>query len=126
MQRKLKPIHLRKPKETVNHDELVKTVARNTGFTIADVRSCIDEYLSVMKFEILERKSVKLSGIGSLQPMVQPPRKVTNMGGTGVEDYNRIIMDARWNIKFQAEISLIKDVRDIMVTKKDLEKIYYK
>lgn len=126
MQRKLKPSHLRKPEETTSHDEIVKTVARNTGFTKEDIETCIDEYLTVMRTELLDRRVVKLRDIGTLYPMVQPPRNVTNMGGSEGEDYSRMVMEARWSIKFQTEKYLIEDVRDIMVTKKDLERIYYK
>lgn len=41
-------------------------------------------------------------------------------------DYNRFLTEPRWNIKFQLEKGLSRDVKNIMVTKRDLDKIYYK
>tara|TARA_B100000809_G_scaffold254239_1_gene291199 strand:+ start:1776 stop:2168 length:393 start_codon:yes stop_codon:yes gene_type:complete len=123
--RKIKPCILRKPTDKVNHNEVMRTVAKNTGFEKQDIEAVIDEYLSIVRAELLERRVVKMRNLGTLYPMVQPPRTVTNMGGIKGEEYNRITMEARWSIKFQTEEQLKHDVRDIMVTKKDLERIYY-
>ena len=126
MSKKLKPTHKRKPDEAISHNEIVISVARETGFTREDIRNVIDTWLSTLRKELLDRKSVKLRNIGTLFPMVQPPRRVTNMGGSDVHNYEDMIMQARWQIKFQTDSELINDVRDIMVTKRDLDKIYYK
>ena len=126
MEKKIKPSKMRRPDSLVPHGEILKDVANNTGFNKTDIEICINEYLSVIRAELLERNVVKMKGIGTIYPMVQPARKVTNMGGTAGKDYNRMIMEARWTIKFSIESELIEDVRDIMVTKRDLEWIYYK
>ncbi len=122
--KKLKPTHLRKPKHSVPHEEIVKTVARKTGYTKHDVGEVIEVWLNELRSELLDRKMVKLRNIGTLFPMVQPPRRVTNMGGNDGNDYDDMIMQARWQIKFAVESELKKEVQDIMVTKLDLEKIY--
>tara|TARA_R100000935_G_C2832077_1_gene165697 strand:- start:1365 stop:1766 length:402 start_codon:yes stop_codon:yes gene_type:complete len=129
--RKLKPIVLRKPKDVVPHDEILKSIADSTGFTKTDIETVIDEYLSLLRCELLERKMVKLRNIGSIYPVVHPPRLVTNMGGRDgrvdkKSNYDRFLTEPRWNIKFQLENGLAKDVKDIMVTKRDLDNIYYK
>tara|TARA_R110000744_G_C19154711_1_gene539806 strand:+ start:381 stop:764 length:384 start_codon:yes stop_codon:yes gene_type:complete len=126
MKRKLKPIWKRKPKESVPHSIILSKVSRSTGFTKADIETVIDTWLLILKEEMLERKSVKLRHLGTLFPMVQAPRKVRNMGGKDVHTYEDMVMEARWKIKFQTDIELESNVRDIMVTKRDLEKIYYK
>ena len=126
MGRRLKPTWKRKPDESVPHSIILSKVSRSTGFTKADIETVIDTWLLILKEELLERKSVKLRNIGTLFPMVQPPRKVTNMGGQDVHNYDKMVMEARWKIKFQTDSELMNDVRDIMVTKRDLDKIYYK
>tara|TARA_R110002050_G_scaffold286569_2_gene437207 strand:+ start:710 stop:1111 length:402 start_codon:yes stop_codon:yes gene_type:complete len=126
MERKLKPSHLRKPEESIVHNDLVSIVQKETGYAKVDIQDCINAYLLAIKNELLERKKVTLRHIGTLYPMVQPPRKVTNMGGIRGENYTRMTMDARWQIKFQTEKNFVREVRDIMVTKRDLDKIYYK
>tara|TARA_R110002126_G_scaffold1823_1_gene10870 strand:+ start:939 stop:1322 length:384 start_codon:yes stop_codon:yes gene_type:complete len=126
MGRRLKPTWKRKPDESVPHSIILSEVSRSTGFTKADIETVIDTWLLILKEELLERKSVKLRNIGTLFPMVQPPRKVTNMGGQDVHNYDNMVMEARWKIKFQTDSELMNDVRDIMVTKRDLDKIYYK
>lgn len=123
---KLKPISLRKPKDSISHVEMVKEVAKETGFLSSDVDRCIDAYLNQIRLELLDRKSVKVRSIGSLIPIVKPPKKVVNMGGSSGQTYEPMILDAKWYIMFQMATSLIRDVEDIMVTKKDLDKIYYK
>ena len=129
--RKLKPVRLRKPKDIVPHDEILKSVADSTGFTKTDIETVVDEYLSLLRRELLERKMVKLRNIGSIYPVVHPPRLVTNMGGRDgrvdkKSDYSRFLTEPRWNIKFQLEKGLSREVKNIMVTKRDLDKIYYK
>tara|TARA_R110000744_G_C19063240_1_gene529227 strand:+ start:249 stop:632 length:384 start_codon:yes stop_codon:yes gene_type:complete len=126
MKRKLKPTHKRKPEESVSHNDILIMVARETGFTRNDIGTVIDTWLTILRKELLERKSVKLRKLGTLFPMVQPPRRVTNMGGNDIHNYEDMIMNARWQIKFQTDSELINDVQDIMVTKRDLDKIYYK
>lgn len=125
MRRKLKPTHKRKPDVFVSHNEIVGKVARETGYTRADITEVIDTWLLTLRNELLERRSVKLKNVGTLFPMVQPPRRVTNMGGNDIHNYEDMVMNARWQIKFQTDSELISDVRDIMVTKRDLDKIYY-
>ena len=125
MERKLKPTHKRKPDIFVKHNDIVAAVARETGFTRVDIGTVIDTWLSTLRAELLDRKSVKLRHIGTLFPMVQPPRKVTRMGGVNSHSYKRMTMEARWQIKFQTDKELVSNVRDIMVTKRDLDKIYY-
>ena len=105
---------------------MVKEVAKETGFLSSDVDRCIDAYLNQIRLELLDRKSVKVRSIGSLIPIVKPPKKVVNMGGSSGQTYEPMILDAKWYIMFQMATSLIRDVEDIMVTKKDLDKIYYK
>lgn len=123
--KKLKPTHLRKPKYSVPHAEIVKEVARKTGYTRRDVDEVIGVWLEELRNELLDRKMVKLRNIGTLFPMVQPPRRVTNMGGNDGDDYEDMIMQARWQIKFAVDLELKQKTQDIMVTKLDLEKIYY-
>ena len=125
MRRRLKPTHKRKPDTSVSHNEIVSKVAKETGYSKTDITAVIDTWLLTLRNELLERRSVKLRNIGTLFPMVQPPRRVTNMGGNDAHNYEDMIMNARWQIKFQTDSELISDVRDIMVTKRDLDKIYY-
>ena len=124
--RKLKPTHLRKPSEVVTYEEMVKDLADETGFTKVDVDYVITTYLKMVRKELLERKLVKLKGLGSLFPMVRASRFVTNLLSMVDGVYTKLHTPAVWRVKFTVEKKLREDVADIMVTKRDLDKIYYK
>ena len=125
MSKKLKPTHKRKPDVFVTHNEILKEVSKETGYDKTEVDRVIHAWLAKIRENILERRSIKLRNIGTLFPMVRPPRRVTHMGGSS-NNYKDMLLEARWTIMFQADEPLRDEVRDIMVTKKDLEKIYYK
>jgi nucleoid DNA-binding protein len=125
MSRKLKPPHKRKPDVFVTHNEILREVSKETGYDKTEVEKVIDAWLAKLRGNLLERRSIKLRNIGTLFPMVRPPRKVTHMGGS-TNNYKAMLLEARWTIRFQEDAPLRDQVRDIMVTKKDLDKIYYK
>jgi nucleoid DNA-binding protein len=122
----IKPHHKRKPKESTPHAEILSMVAKETGYAGIDIDKVIRAWVLTLRSELMDRKSVRIRHIGTIFPMVQPPRRVTNMGGDANNDYEDMIMQARWHVKFQPDGELVNQIRDIMVTKKDLEKIYYK
>jgi len=124
--KKLKPTHLRKPSEIVSYEEMVKDLADETGFTRVDVDYVITTYLSMVKKELLERKLVKLKGLGSLFPIVKASRLVTNLKSVVNGIYTKYEVSPKWYMKFIPEPKFKKEVGEIMVTKRDLEKIYYK
>lgn len=124
--RKLKPTHLRKPTEFASYEEMIKDLADETGFTRVDVDYVITTYLRMVKEELLERKLVRLRGLGSLFPMVKASRLVTNLRSAVDGVYDKFQFPAVWRMKFIPEQKLKDEVADIMVTKRDLEKIYYK
>jgi len=124
--RKLKPPNSRRPASHEPHIEIVKKVSRITGFTKENVGMVIDEYLASLKELLLERKSVKLRSVGTISPIVTPPRNAINMGGTAGTTYEKIVTDPVWKLRFVTEKALSKEVKEIMVTKKDLDNIYYK
>jgi len=124
--KKLKPTHLRKPSEIVSYEEMVKDLADETGFTRVDVDYVITTYLAMVKKELLERKLVKLKGLGSLFPIVKASRLVTNLKSVVNGIYNKFEVAPKWYMKFIPEPKFKKEVGEIMVTKRDLEKIYYK
>mgnify|MGYP000043038581 CR=1 FL=1 len=124
--KKLKPTHLRKPSEIVSYEEMVKDLADETGFTRVDVDYVITTYLSMVKKELLERKLVKLKGLGSLFPIVKASRLVTNLKSVVNGVYAKYEVSPKWYMKFIPEPKFKKEVGEIMVTKRDLEKIYYK
>ncbi len=124
--KKLKPTHLRKPGEIVSYEEMVKSLADETGFTRVDVDYVITTYLRMVKEELLERKLVRLRGLGSLFPMVKASRLVTNFRSIVDGVYDKFQVSAVWRMKFIPEQKFKDEVADIMVTKRDLEKIYYK
>lgn len=123
--RKLKPTHLRKAKPIVPHAEIVKQVSRNTGFTRADIEDVIEEYLKLTKEHIVDRSPVRLKGIGIIYAMVKPAKCGVNMGGTGVDTYEKIVTPPTWRLTFKAAESITSEVKDIVVTKRDLDNIYY-
>jgi len=124
--KKLKPTHLRKPSEIVSYEEMVKDLADETGFTRVDVDYVITTYLTMVKKELLERKLVKLKGLGSLFPIVKASRLVTNLKSVINGVYAKYEVSPKWYMKFIPEPKFKKEVGEIMVTKRDLEKIYYK
>ncbi len=124
--KRLKPVHLRKPKDPTSHEEMLKEVSEETGFARTDIRIVIEAWTEKIQEELLDRRAVRIKNIGTLFPMVQPPRRVTNMGGNDGDTYEDMIMQARWKVKFQILFELREKIRDIMVTKRDLEKIYFK
>ncbi len=124
--KKLKPTHLRKPSEIVSYEDMVNDLADETGFTKVDVDYVITTYLKMVKRELLERKLVKLKGLGSLFPIVKASRLVTNLRSMVNGVYEKFQVPAVWRMKFIPEPKLRDEVADIMVTKRDLEKIYYK
>ena len=124
--KKLKPIHLRKPSESVSYEQMMKDLADETGFTRVDVDYVVTTYLKMVRKELLERKLVKLRGLGSLFPMVRAPRFVTDLRTFVNGVYEKLHTPAVWRVKFQVEQKLREDAADIMVTKRDLEKMYYK
>jgi nucleoid DNA-binding protein len=124
--KKLKPTHLRKPGDIVSYEEMIKSLADETGFTRVDVDVVITTYLRMVRSELLERKLVKLKGLGSLYPIVKASRLVTNMRSIINGVYDKFQVPPRWDMKFTPEQKFKKEVREIMVTKKDVEKIYYK
>jgi len=124
--KKLKPTHLRKPSEIVSYEDMVNDLADETGFTKVDVDYVITTYLKMVKKELLERKLVKLKGLGSLFPIVKASRLVTNLRSMVNGVYEKFQVPAVWRVKFIPEPKLKDEVADIMVTKRDLEKIYYK
>jgi|SaaInl47_10m_RNA_FD_contig_81_692506_length_1530_multi_3_in_0_out_0_3 nucleoid DNA-binding protein len=123
--RKLKPTHLRKAKPIVPHAEIVKQVSRNTGFTKSDVEEVIEEYLRMVKDHIVDRSPVRFKGIGIVYAMVKPAKCGVNMGGSNVNTYEKIVTPPTWRMTFKAEESLRNEVKDIVVTKRDLDNIYY-
>ena len=124
--KKLKPTHLRKPSEIVSYEEMVKDLADETGFTRVDVDYVITTYLAMVKKELLERKLVKLKGLGSLFPIVKASRLVTNLKSVVNGIYSKFEVAPKWYMKFIPEPKFKKEVGETMVTKRDLEKIYYK
>ena len=124
--KKLKPTHLRKPDEGISYEEMVKDLSDETGFTRVDVDYVITTYLRMVKDELLERKLVKLKGIGSLYPMVKASRLVTNLRSMVNGVYDKFQVPAVWRLHFSPTPRFKEEVADIMVTKRDLEKIYYK
>ena len=124
--KKLKPTHLRKPSEIVSYEEMVKDLADETGFTRVDVDYVITTYLAMVKKELLERKLVKLKGLGSLFPIVKASRLVTDLSSNVRGVYSKFKVPPVWRLKFVPEPKLKEEISDIMVTKRDLEGIYYK
>jgi nucleoid DNA-binding protein len=103
----------------------VKQVSRNTGFTKSDVEEVIEEYLRMVKDHIVDRSPVRFKGIGIVYAMVKPAKCGVNMGGSNVNTYEKIVTPPTWRMTFKAEESLRNEVKDIVVTKRDLDNIYY-
>lgn len=124
--KKLKPTYLRKPSEIVSYEQMVKDLADRTGFTRVDVDVVITTYLNMVREELLERRLVKLKGLGSLYPIVKASRLVTNMKSIVNGVYDKFQVPPKWYMKFTPEPKFKKEVGEIMVTKRDIEKIYFK
>ena len=121
MSKKLKTIAERKPKRTKTHLQMVADIARDTGFKKNDVKLVLASYVNHIRKEMLEARSVKIKDTCIMMPMVKPPRQVMNMD-TGEPSY----MDARWSIVFKLESGLINEMKEMVVTNRDLNNIYHK
>ena len=123
-EKKLKNVRARKPKDQLKPHEMINITAKRTGFRREDVSLCIDVLTELIRESIMDRKSVKLKGIGMIFPVVNPPRVLTNMGGQGHSSYKRKLHPPWWSCRFVPEIKLKFDIKDMVVTKKDLAHIY--
>lgn len=122
--RKLKPPHKRKAKPIVPHDDIIKEVSRNTGYTKNDVKEVIEEYLKLIREHILNRSPIRLKGIGIIYAMVHPPKNGVKMGANTEDKYEKIVTPAKWRLTFKASEGIRNEVKDIFVTKRDLDNIY--
>tara|TARA_R110000765_G_C18650606_1_gene575503 strand:- start:110 stop:484 length:375 start_codon:yes stop_codon:yes gene_type:complete len=121
---KLKHPHQRKPEESVTWAEILKEVGNETGYVQTDVEAVLLSYLGRVQFHLLDRKRIRLRGIGELYPLVKPPRKITNLGRIDDGKYKIIQTQAKWKLVFTETKAMSDKVKDIVVTDKDLSKIY--
>jgi nucleoid DNA-binding protein len=122
--KKLKTTSQRKPEDSITFLEMTRDIAKETGYVQDDIEVVLLAYLEKIKLHLLDRKRVRLRGIGELYPIVVPPKKVTNMGGSNNHDYGKMETEAKWKLTFKVVESMEAEVSDILVTKKDLSKIY--
>jgi nucleoid DNA-binding protein len=121
MTKKLKTIAERKPTRTKAHAQMVIDVSRDTGFKNKDVALVLSSYVDHLRKEMLQARSVRIKNTCIMMPMVKPPRQVMNMS-TNEPKY----MEARWSIVFKLESGLIKEMKEMDVTSRDLNNIYHK
>tara|TARA_R110002073_G_scaffold148366_4_gene301511 strand:+ start:14459 stop:14827 length:369 start_codon:yes stop_codon:yes gene_type:complete len=121
MTKKLKTIAERKPTRTKAHAKMVIDVSRDTGFKNKDVALVLSSYVDHIRKEMLQARSVRIKNTCIMMPMVKPPRQVMNMS-TNEPKY----MEARWSIVFKLESGLIKEMKEMDVTSRDLNNIYHK
>jgi len=121
---KLKHPHQRKPEESVSWADMLKEVGDETGYVQTDVEAVLLSYFKRVQFHLLDRKRVRLRGLGELYPLVKPPREITNLGGSNNDEYKKVQIPAKWKLTFNPLKAMSVKVEDIVVTDKDLLKIY--
>lgn len=123
--RKLKPYAKRRPLELAKHHDLMKEVSENTGYAFTNVKEVFDEYFKLVRRSLLDIKRVKISGVGEIYPIVLPPRTVVNMGGIDCHDYNLMTMEPKWKVIYKPNKGLSQEIKNLIVSNKDLDNIYY-
>jgi len=60
----------------MNKDEVIRLIAKETNFTIKDVRIIINAFVQIFEEAVLNRVEIKISGFGKLTFTTIPPRQV--------------------------------------------------
>ena len=127
---KLKRAINRKPKTLKSHKDIIRAVAEDTGFTQTDVGLVLDVYASTIRTLLLELTKVKIKGVATLFPVVMPEKRTVDMNGysvvDGVKVYDSVMVPPRWKLWMSYDSSLGVELKETIVTKKDLENIYNK
>jgi hypothetical protein len=111
--RKLKPVVNRKPKDVVTTEMLSEELSEITGFRKQDIHLVLKEFGKLALKKVLDVKSVKISSIGTLFPLVRigcySPLLEYKFGPEGAVGRNKFIP------KFQITQSLKRDLDSMEV-----------
>jgi len=122
--RRLKMMHHRKPVDNLNIRDCVTQVGKETEFSRKDVKLVIDTFIKKLEESLLDNKSVKLPGIGTLYPTVKRARPGVALNG-GVGKPEKMIIPAMWVLKIQPSKAIERNLRAIEVSKADIDNLYY-
>jgi nucleoid DNA-binding protein len=122
--KKLKRPNQRKPEESIPWSQVLSEVREETGFVRSDIENVLLAYLDRMRFHILDRKRVRIKGIGELYVVVKPGRTLTNLAGNKSNVFGKVTVDPKWKIMFATSESIEAEVNEMVVTRKDLSRIY--
>lgn len=122
--RKPKSLRQLRPDERVAGKELARLVAKRTGYQVKQTTEIIDAFYMIV-FELLQKKiQVMIPKVGTIMPRLAKARIGTNFNrGTG-KPPEKIIMQPKHCIEFIANKNMVAIMKDLPVTKQDIENLY--
>ena len=123
--RRIKPLKDRKPKQSLSHSKLITDIAKDLGFSRANVLEVIHEFEKRITDGLLEGKKVLIPKIGILFPAVRPSRPATKLNG-GVGKPEVYMAEPFWMVRYTMSRDLKIRINKNPVTEADVETIYYK
>ncbi len=79
----------------MNKDQIVRAVAKSSGFPIYQVEKIVEEFLFQVSAAIVEGGGARLHGFGKIESVFAPPRT-----GRNVKTGEKINIPARRRVKF--------------------------
>lgn len=122
--RKPKTLRQLRPDERVAGKELARLVAKRTGYQIKQTTEIIDAFYEIV-FELLKSKvQVMIPKVGTIMPKIAKARIGMKFNrGTG-KPPEKIIMQPKHSIEFIANKNMVAVMKDLPVTKQDIENLY--
>lgn len=122
--RKLKYPYQRMPKEKVKMEQAVQYIHSETGFAKADIKEVMGLLSDFIVNQIVENKSFYLPKVGTIYPIVKPPKNVVKINRFSEKGAEIIPMEARWVCKFKVKPSLADKLLENPPTIDDINNIY--
>lgn len=123
MQRKLKQIRQRKPKEKATFKEVTNAIKCDTGFTEHDIALVLRSYSKYIMSNLNKRISTPIIDVGIFFPILNPPRPVVALKG-GKDAPEMMTLDARWTVKLQVNEALARTLSNQTPTQLEIDYMY--
>ena len=117
-----KRLYRRKSDDVLLEKEAAQEVSDKTGFAYVHVKEIIATYQKLLRREILAKRRVRITGVGSLQMTPNMPLVVTKFENKKI--VGMYLSDPLWRLRFFANNTLNAEVKRSDMSKDALETIF--
>jgi len=112
------------PEKKATINQAINYINSETGFSRVDIKEVLGLLSDFIVEQIVENKSFYMPKVGTIYPIVKPPKNVVKINRFSEKDAEIIPMEARWVCKFKVKPSLADKLLETPPTEQEINNIY--